>query len=136
MVKDKSLVAASVLCIPVILFVANEIIMHKFAIRIGAILLFAVLFIGVAKIFIGSHKAFTRLASSGELGVQRGRIVDKKKSSYSEDVSEPQVVFESDTGIRSTIPVRSDNYLEFEEDPCIVVRWDENDGGFYSVIRI
>lgn len=135
LMKDKLLVASCVLCIPVILFVANEIFLHKFAYRWGAVILFAVIFIGVAKIFIGSHKAFSKLASK-EPGVQRGRIVDKKKSSYSEDVLEPQVVFESDTGIRSTIPVRSDNYLEFEEDPCIVVKWDENDGGFYSVLKL
>ena len=81
--------------------------------------------------------SFTRQINKGEFSVQRGIIVDKRKSEYSDNEIYPKVVFESNDGIRSVIAVEKLDYPNFSEGPCIVIKWDNYaDTDVYEIIML
>lgn len=81
--------------------------------------------------------AFLRQITKGKFSVQRGTIVDKRKSEYSDNEIYPKVVFESDDGIRSLIAVEKLDYPNFSEGPCIVIKWDNyEDTDVYEIVML
>ena len=87
-------------------------------------------------LFVFSN-AFSRQIAKGKFSVQRGTIVDKRKSAYSDNELYPKVVFESDDGIRSVIAVEKLDYPEFSEGPCIVIKWDYyEDTEVYEIVML
>ena len=81
--------------------------------------------------------SFSRQITQGKFSVQRGKIVDKRKSEYSDNEIYPKVVFESDDGIRSVIAVEKLDYPDFSEGPCIVIKWDSyGDSDVYEVVML
>ena len=82
-------------------------------------------------------KSFSRQITKGKFSVQRGKIVDKRKSEYSDNEIYPKVVFESDDGIRSVIAVEKLDYPDFSEGPCIVIKWDSyGDSDVYEIVML
>ena len=82
-------------------------------------------------------KSFSRQITKGKFSVQRGKIVDKRKSEYSDNEIYPKVVFESDDGIRSVIAVEKLDYPDFAEGPCIVIKWDSyGDSDVYEIVML
>ena len=105
--------------------------------RIIFICIFALGFIGICLYLFVFSKYFTRQFSKREFSVQRGKIVDKRKSEYSDSEIYPKVVFESDDGTRSVIAVEKDNYTDLSEGPCIVIKWDSyGDSDVYEVVML
>ena len=81
--------------------------------------------------------SFSRQITKGKFSVQRGKIVDKRKSEYSDNELYPKVVFESDDGIRSVIAVEKLDYPDFSEGPCIVIKWDNyEDTDVYEIVML
>ena len=82
-------------------------------------------------------KSFSRQITKGKFSVQRGKLVDKRKSEYSDNEIYPKVVFESDDGIRSVIAVEKLDYPDFSEGPCIVIKWDSyGDSDVYEIVML
>lgn len=87
-------------------------------------------------LFVFSN-SFSRQITQGKFSVQRGKIVDKRKSKYSDNEIYPKVVFESDDGIRSVIAVEKLDYPDFSEGPCIVIKWDSyGDSDVYEIVML
>ena len=87
-------------------------------------------------LFVFSN-SFSRQITKGKFSVQRGTIVDKRKSEYSDNELYPKVVFESDDGIRSVIAVEKLDYPDFSEGPCIVIKWDYyEDTEVYEIVML
>ena len=87
-------------------------------------------------LFVFSN-AFSRQIAKGKFSVQRGTIVDKRKSECNDNVLYPKVVFESDDGIRSVIAVEKLDYPDFSEGPCIVIKWDYyEDTEVYEIVML
>ena len=87
-------------------------------------------------LFVFSN-SFSRQIVKGKFSVQRGKIVDKRKSEYSDNELYPKVVFESEDGIRSVIAVEKLDYPDFSEGPCIVIKWDYyEDTDVYEIVML